>query len=93
MSEPVSLASKPRLAPGVRLRKDKVRDAWVLLAPESLIEANSVAVEIIKRCTGDASVNEIVEELAAAFCADRTRVETDVYALLQQLAAKGLVDL
>jgi len=32
-------AAKPRLAPGVRLHFDKTRDAWVLLVPERVIEA------------------------------------------------------
>ncbi len=86
-------ASKPRLPRGVRLKYDETRGEWLLLAPERVIKADSVAVEILKRCDGTATFAAIVDDLAAQFCADRTRVETDVRALLKELAAKRMVDL
>lgn len=85
--------SRPRLAPGVRLRHDKVRDGWILLAPESLIEANAVAVEVLKRCTGEATLDALVDDLATTFSADRAVVNADVRALLSELVEKRLVDL
>jgi pyrroloquinoline quinone biosynthesis protein D len=90
---PITAATKPKLATGVRLRHDKLRDAWVLLAPESVIDANPVAVAIIKRCTGEATVEAMISDLAAAFGADRQQVENDVHAFLRQLADKRLVAL
>ena len=60
----------PALARGVKLRFDKARDAWVLLAPEKVLMPDQVAVEILKRCDGKASVTEIVEDLVVAFSAD-----------------------
>ena len=86
-------SSRPRLAPGVRLRHDKVRDAWVLLAPESLIEANAVAVEVLRRCNGQVTLDELVDDLATAFTADRAVIDADVRPLLAELAEKRLVDL
>ncbi len=46
-----------------------------------------------KLCYGEATVFEIVDQLAAAFVADRTQIDTDVRALLAELAAKRMVDL
>jgi coenzyme PQQ biosynthesis protein PqqD len=85
--------SKPRLPRGVRLKRDEIRGEWLLLAPERVIKADAIAVEILKRCDGNATFDAIVDELAAAFAADRGRVATDVRALLDALAAKRMMDL
>jgi coenzyme PQQ biosynthesis protein PqqD len=63
------------------------------MAPERVLKLNGVAVEILKRCDGKATLGEIVDQLATAFTADRTRIDTDVRALLAELAAKRMVDL
>ncbi len=85
--------SKPRLPRGVRLKYDETRGEWLLLAPERVIKADAIAVEILKRCDGTATFAAIVDDLALQFSADRARVETDVRALLEELAAKRMVDL
>ena len=83
----------PRLPRGVRLRYDETRGEWLLLAPERVLKADKIAVEILKRCTGEASFSAIVDDLAASFSADRARVEADVRKMLGELAQKRLVDL
>ena len=83
----------PALARGVKLRFDKARDAWVLLAPEKVLMPDEIAVEILKRCDGKARVTEIVDDLAVAFSADRDQVAGDVRAFLQDLADKGIIRL
>lgn len=90
---PLDGTSKPRLPRGVRLKYDETRGEWLLLAPERVIKANAVAVEILKRCDGVATLDTIVDDLAAQFETDRARIETDVSALLGELAAKRMVDL
>jgi pyrroloquinoline quinone biosynthesis protein D len=85
--------AKPRLPRGVRLKYDETRGEWLLLAPERVIKANPVAVEILKRCDGTATLDSIVDDLAAQFTADRGRVEQDVHVLLGELSAKRMVDL
>jgi pyrroloquinoline quinone biosynthesis protein D len=89
----VAPQSVPALPRGVRLRFDQARDAWVLLAPERVLMPDPIAIEILKRCDGKASVAAIVDELAAAYAAERSQIETDVIALLQDLADKGLLAL
>ncbi len=86
-------ACRPRLPRGVRLKHDETRGEWLLLAPERVIKADAIAVEILKRCDGIATFDAIVDDLAAAFSADRGQVASDVRALLDELAAKRMMDL
>lgn len=93
MSAPAALseASVPRLAAGVKLRHDKARDRWTLLAPERIIVPDEIALEILKRVDGRASVGAICDDLAAAFSAPREMIVADVLKLLGDLADKGFV--
>ena len=93
MSEAVTVSetSVPRLPRGVKLRFDKQRDQWVVLAPERVFVLDNIALEIVKRCDGEASVAAIVDDLASAFSAPREVILKDVRALLQDLADKGIV--
>ncbi len=93
MSQPVNISadSVPRLPAGVKLRFDKHRDSWVVLAPERLFVPDPIALEVIKRCDGSASVTAIVDDLAKTFDAERAIIERDVSALLQDLADKGVM--
>jgi pyrroloquinoline quinone biosynthesis protein D len=90
MADPV-LPERPRLAPGVRLHFDKTRDAWVLLCPEKVIEAEGPASEILRRCDGTRSVADIIDELAVVFTADRAVIAQDVTDMLVELAGKRLL--
>jgi len=91
MAEPARLPERPRLAPGVRLHFDKTRNAWVLLSPERVIEADGPANEILKRCDGTRTVNQVIDELVALFTADRAVIEADVTEMLSELVAKRLL--
>jgi pyrroloquinoline quinone biosynthesis protein D len=85
--------SVPSLARGVRLRFDEARKAWVLLAPERVMMPDEIAVEILKRCDGKATVDGIIDDLARTFEADRAQVGDDVRRFLQDLADKGMIAL
>lgn len=85
--------ARPRLPRGVRLVNSQAHGGWVLLAPERLFKADAIAVEILKRCTGEANLGAIVDDLAARYGAPRERVLADVSALLQGLAEKKLLEL
>lgn len=85
------LPERPRLAPGVRLHFDKTRNAWVLLGPERVIEAEGPAPEILRRCDGSRTTEQIVDELAALYTADRAVIAGDVNDMLADLVAKRLV--
>jgi len=63
--------ARPRLPRGVRLVHSDAQGGFVLLAPERVFKADAIAAEILKRCTGDATVQAIVDDLAKTFAAPR----------------------
>ena len=85
--------AKPRLPRGVRLTHNEAQGGWVLLAPERIFKADAIAHEILRRCTGQASLAEIVDDLAKTFNAPRERIMTDVSAMLSGLIDKKLVEI
>ena len=89
----ISPDARPRLPRGVRLTYSEAQGGWVLLAPERVFKADAVAAEILKRCTGEATLNAIVDDLALTFAAPRERILADVTALLRGLADKRLLEL
>lgn len=83
----------PRLPRGVRLRYDERRSEWMLLAPERVLKPDGIALEILKRCDGRASLEAIIDGLADQFQADRTEVARDVREFVSELAAKRILEL
>jgi pyrroloquinoline quinone biosynthesis protein D len=92
-SSDISPDARPRLPRGVRLVHNEAQGGWVLLAPERVFKADSIAVEIVKRCNGETTLSAIVDDLAKTFSAPRERILTDVTALLRGLADKRLLEL
>jgi pyrroloquinoline quinone biosynthesis protein D len=84
---------RPRLPRGVRLTHNEAQGGWVLLAPERVFKADAVAVEILKRCDGEATFSAIVEDLSKTFSAPRERIEADCAVMLRSLADKKLLEL
>jgi pyrroloquinoline quinone biosynthesis protein D len=86
--------ARPRLPRGVRLTHNEAQGGWVLLAPERVFKADQIAVEIIKRCTGEATFGEIIDDLTKTFpSAPREKILADVSVLLRGLADKRLLEL
>ncbi len=85
--------AKPRLPRGVRLTNSEAQGGWVLLAPERIFKADAIAVEILKRCTGETTYAAIVDDLASTFKAPRELIDADVTKLLMSLADKRLLEL
>ena len=81
----------PQFANGVRLRYDEVRGCWVLLAPERVMMPDETALEILQRCDGRANLGSIIDELAAAYDADRQVIAEDVFKMVEELAGKGIL--
>jgi pyrroloquinoline quinone biosynthesis protein D len=84
-------AAVPRFARGVRLREDKARGRWVVLAPERAFVPDDTALEVLKLVDGARSVREISDALAARFNAPREVIEADVVEMLRDLAERGVV--
>jgi pyrroloquinoline quinone biosynthesis protein D len=84
-------ASVPRLPPHIKLRFDDARKRWVLLAPERVLMPDEIAVEVLQRCDGVATVGSIAAALAEKYAAARDEVARDVIEMLQDLMDKGVV--
>jgi pyrroloquinoline quinone biosynthesis protein D len=92
-SQTVAEDARPRLPRGVRLVHNEAQGGFVLLAPERVFKADAIAAEVLKRCTGEATVAAIVDDLAKTFAAPRELILTDVTKLLGSLAEKRLLEL
>lgn len=86
-------ARVPRFRRSVKFRFDAVRDAWVLLAPEKLFMPDEIAVEILKLVDGERTIGAIADDLAARFDAPRAVIAADVVTALDDLSARGAVQL
>ncbi len=93
IATPIAADARPRLPHGVRLVHSQAQGGWVLLAPERVFKADAIAAEIVRRCTGETTLREIVEDLALAYSAPRERVLADVTVMLRTLAEKKLLEL
>jgi pyrroloquinoline quinone biosynthesis protein D len=77
----------------VRLVHNEAQGGWVLLAPERVFKADAIAAEIIRRCTGEVTFGQLVDDLANSYTAPREQIRTDVATLLRGLADKKLLEL
>ena len=75
----------------VRLHFDRVRDRWVLLAPERVLFPCATSVAIIERLGEGRDLGELVGALADEFEAPRETISNDVRAMLQSLADQGFL--
>lgn len=87
----IAATSKPALPTHIKLRHDPGRDRWHVLAPERVFEPDEIAVEILKRCDGETSVESIAETLAKEYNAPLADILSDTISMLQELADKGVV--
>jgi pyrroloquinoline quinone biosynthesis protein D len=81
--------TRPRLVTGARLRYDDVREEHLLLIPEGVVRLNPTAAEVLELCTGERSVDDIVDALSDRY--DGADLRDDVEELIDAMAQKGLV--
>ena len=83
--------SRPRLARGVRLGQDRISGEPVLLFPEGFLPLDEITHDILVRCSGQQTVEMIIDALAAEYEADYDTVRADVCECLNQLRQQMLV--
>lgn len=82
----------PKLPRHAKMRFDKPRDKWIILAPERVFELDEIAYEVVSLCDGERSLVDLVDVLSAKFDqAPRDAIHQDVTAMLQGLADKGFI--
>jgi pyrroloquinoline quinone biosynthesis protein D len=90
MSGGMRACAKPIVAPMFRLQFEPAQQAWVLLYPEGMVKLNTPAAEILQRCDGQRSVDEIVSELELAFA--QAALHDDVCTFLDTARERGWVE-
>jgi len=86
------LQSHPRLAPGCRLG-DNNQQQRVLLMPERALRLNGPSLEIVQRCDGQHTVQQIIAELQQLYSkAEPKKVETDILGYLTLLHDQRALD-
>src|SRR5690606_13285914 len=58
---------KPAIGHGFRLQWEPAQGAHVLLYPEGMVKLNGSAAEILRRCTGELTLDEITADLERTF--------------------------
>ena len=88
---PIEPNSIPRLAPGVRLGENN--NQRVLLMPERALRLIGPSLEIIQRCDGKHTVQQIVTDLQKLYSkAAPEKVESDILGYLQLLHDQRALD-
>ena len=83
--------STPRLAPGCRLSENNQQR--VLLMPERALRLNGPSLEIVERCDGKHTVQQIITELQQIYSkAEPKKVETDILDYLTRLHDQRALD-
>jgi pyrroloquinoline quinone biosynthesis protein D len=88
----IGATSRPVLSRHVKMREDKARGGWTILAPERVFTPDPIALAVLQLCDGARSVEEIADELARTYEAERAQIMADVVPMLQDLADKGVVE-
>jgi pyrroloquinoline quinone biosynthesis protein D len=85
------LLSCPRLAPGCRLGENNQQR--VLLMPERALRLNGPSLEIVERCDGKHSVQQIIADLQKIYSkAAPEKVEQDILGYLGLLHDQRALD-
>jgi coenzyme PQQ biosynthesis protein PqqD len=87
----ISRDSRPRIAAKARLRYDRKAERYMLLYPEKGLVLNPTAADIAKLCTGEHSVNAIIDQLAAKYGKEAPDIEREVMNFLAALAERALL--
>ncbi|TLY36103.1 MAG: pyrroloquinoline quinone biosynthesis peptide chaperone PqqD [Nitrospirae bacterium] len=86
------VAARPRLHSKVRLRVDRKTGRYLLLYPERGLNLNKAAMEITTHCTGEYTVDEIVQHLARTYVdVSSAEIEREVKRFLSTLADRCLL--
>lgn len=83
----------PVLPRGVRLHFDKVRDIWVLLAPERAIMLDTVGQAVLSEIDGARSFGDIITTLVEKYEAPKEQIEQDSAGFLVALCNRRFLEL
>jgi pyrroloquinoline quinone biosynthesis protein D len=88
----IDLGSRPRLAPGCRM-EERTHEPRTLLMPERALRMNGPSLEIVERCDGKHTVQQIISELQLRYSkAEPAKVEQDILGYLALLQKERALD-
>lgn len=82
----------PSLPRGVRLHFDRLRDTWVLLAPERAVTLDQTGHAVPSRVDGTRNLGQIVRDLAATYNAPEDQIAGDSAAFLAAMRDRLFLD-
>lgn len=89
MPDPIA---RPRLSSKARLRLDRRTGRHLLLYPEAGLDLNDTGFDILRRCTGGPTTDEIIRELSRTHAGTPPdEIARDVRAFILTLADRGLI--
>jgi len=83
---------RPIILRGVRPHFDKVRNVWLLLAPERALKLDDIGRAILDEVDGERTFGEITATLAAKYDAPIERIAGDARTYLLGLMARRMVE-
>ena len=88
----LELNDVPSMPRGVRIHIDKVRENWVLLAPERAVNLDPVGHAILQEVDGVRSFGEITAALAEKYEAPPDQIREDSAGFLSALRNRRFLD-
>lgn len=79
----------PEIAPTYRFQWEEAQDCFVVLYPEGMVKLSKSAGEILKRCDGNKSVTDIINDLSREFSG--VDLSEDVLSFLTQAEDNGWI--
>ena len=87
---PTDVVMIPR---GVRVHRDQVRDAWVLLAPERAITLDPVGHAILTAIDGSRDFRALTEHLAESYQAPVAQISDDCAEFITSLIDRRILEI
>lgn len=88
----IPAGARPKIAPRARLHTDRISGKRVLLYPEGVLMLNPTGEAIVALCTGSATLQDIVNALAARYNTSPETIAPDVADYLNRMRARNLLE-
>jgi len=82
-------SDRPEIAPTFRFQWEEAQDCYVVLYPEGMVKLSPSAGEILKRCDGQTTVEDIIKDLNEHF--PDADLEDDVHKFLEVAHDNGWI--
>ncbi|MBV1829527.1 pyrroloquinoline quinone biosynthesis peptide chaperone PqqD [Komagataeibacter sp. AV436] len=80
-----------RFARGVRLQHDRVRERWIIQAPERAFIPDPIAAEVLRLVDGTRTLGQIIADLASRFAAPVDVIGRDVHVMVTDLMTRQVL--